>query len=53
MWNLMMFISASVSTVGSIYRVHIKAGGKGIAAIAVFSLVAVLVHFNRKNSAKS
>ena len=52
MWNLLMFISASVATVGSIYMVHIKAGGKGIAAIAVFSLVAVLVHFNRKNSAK-
>jgi len=51
-WNLLMFISASVATVGSIYMVNIKAGGKGIAAIVVFGLVAVLVHFNRKNSTK-
>ena len=51
-WNLLMFLSAGTATVGSVYMVQIKAGYYGIAAIVAFTLLAILVHFNRVNPAK-
>ena len=51
-WNVMMLISASVATAGSIYMANKKAGLNGILAIAAFTLLAILVHFYRRNSKK-
>ena len=52
-WNLMMLLSASIATVGSIYMAHKKAGTNGLLAIGAFTLLVVLVHFYRRNTKKN
>ena len=51
-WNTLMFISAAVATVGSVLMIHKKGGSIGIAAVAVYTLLALVVHINRKNNEK-
>jgi hypothetical protein len=51
-WNVLMGISAGVATIGSVYMVWVKAHVIGLAAVALFVLLAVLVWVNRANTRK-
>ncbi len=49
-WNTLMFIAASLATVGSVFMVWTsKAGYYGVAALVGFTLVALLVGINIRN----
>jgi Mn2+/Fe2+ NRAMP family transporter len=51
-WNALMFVSAGVATAGSFYMAYQKAGYGGLAAIVGILLLATVVHFNRRNTAR-
>ncbi|MHC4401064.1 MAG: divalent metal cation transporter [Planctomycetota bacterium] len=44
-WNTLMGIAVVAVSVGSIYMVYVKAGFWGLAGVAAFVLLAVIVHF--------
>ncbi len=47
LWNLLMGISATLATIGSLYMINQKAGLSGFAAIGLFVLLALAAHFKR------
>lgn len=46
-WNVLMFIAASVATIGSIYMIWKKTNYYGIIAVGVLVILAIVVHFAR------
>jgi Mn2+/Fe2+ NRAMP family transporter len=51
-WNVLMFITVVLVSVGAIYMVWKKAGGIGIGGVIAFILLAVIVHFVRRAQGK-
>jgi hypothetical protein len=47
-WNLLMGVSASLATVGSLTMIHKKAGTNGFIAVGIFVALAVMAHFMKK-----
>ncbi|MGB6043155.1 MAG: divalent metal cation transporter [Pirellulales bacterium] len=51
-WNLLMAVSVSVATIGSVFMTHKKAGVTGVGAIVLLMALVILVHFNQVNRRK-
>jgi MYXO-CTERM domain-containing protein len=49
LWNVLMLISATLATVGSLYMINKNAGLYGFAAVGLFVLLALVAH-RRKRS---
>lgn len=49
-WNVLAVSAAFIASVGAAYMIWIKVRWGGIAAVAMFVVLAVLVNFNRKNN---
>ncbi|MCH7751454.1 MAG: divalent metal cation transporter, partial [Planctomycetes bacterium] len=47
-WNLLMFVAASIATVASLYMVWLKAHEKGLIAIGILLGAALIVQFTRR-----
>ncbi|MCH8839299.1 MAG: divalent metal cation transporter [Planctomycetes bacterium] len=47
-WNLLMFVAASIATVASLYMVWLKAHEKGLIAIGILLGAALIVQFTRQ-----
>ena len=49
LWNVLMFVAASVATIGSIYMIWKKTNIYGLVAVGVLVILAFVVHFIRRN----
>jgi len=49
-WNTLMIVALTFSSVAALYMVHKKAGVYGLAGIGVLILAAIVVHFVRNSS---
>lgn len=47
-WNLLMFVAASIATLASLYMVWLKAHEKGLIAIGILLGAALIVQFTRR-----
>ena len=52
LWNVLTGVSATVATVGAVYMIWVKAKYLGIAAVALFVLLAGMVAIHRMNERK-
>ena len=52
-WNLLMFVAASIATVASLYMVWLKAHEKGLIAIGILLGVTLIVQFTRRGRTRA
>ncbi len=52
-WNVLLFIAASVATLASLFVINQKVGSKGWYGVGILLLLAIIAHFMPKKAAKS